>query len=65
MSNVQKTTALVETSRQGPDTPLAHRRPRSPLVRLWRTSQQSLPPFLSDGELHQNMTVISNHWTSE
>ena len=32
MSNVQKTTALVETSRQGPDTPLAHRRPRYPLA---------------------------------
>ena len=32
MSNVQNTTALVETSRQGPDTPLAHRRPRYPLA---------------------------------
>ena len=32
MSNEQKTAALVEISRQGPDTPLAHRRPRYPLA---------------------------------
>ena len=32
MSNEQKTMTLVETSRQGSDTPLAHRRPRSPLA---------------------------------
>ena len=28
-------------------------------------SQQSLPPFLSAGKLHQNLTILSNHWTSE
>ena len=62
MSNVQK------------QRPLS-RRPDKGQTRHWRigdrdipwqvASQQSLPPFLSAGELHQNMTVISNHWTSE
>ena len=32
MSNEQKGKTLVEISRQGPDTPLAHRRPRYPLT---------------------------------
>ena len=32
MSNVQKTTALAENPRPGPDTPLAYRRPEYPLA---------------------------------